>query len=93
MFARLLEVMIESPQGQRPAPLAQMDSFSMRGFTGESRFDATLPRAEGEMEAGLEVPLPELARALEDWFRRKGYLKPGESILLRERPKARPETR
>ncbi len=93
MFARLLEVVIEGPESRRPAPLAHLDSFAMRGFTGESRFDATLPRAEGEMEAGLEVPLPELAQALENWFRRKSYLQPGERIVLRERPRERPPVR
>ncbi len=93
MFARLLEVIIESPEVRRPAPLAHLDSFAMRGFTGESRFDATLPRAAGEMEAGLEVPLPELARAMEDWFRRKGYLRPGENLRVRERPRERPPAR
>jgi hypothetical protein len=91
MFARILEVKLQGPLGSRAAPLAHMDSFAMRGFTGESRFDATLPRADGIMEAGLEVPLSALQLAVEDWFRRKGYLQAGESVVLAECPRPRPE--
>lgn len=52
----------------------------MRSFTGETRFDDTLPVADGRLEAGLQVPLPELRAAMEDWFRRKSYLAPGERL-------------
>ncbi len=59
----------------------------MRGFTGESRFDETLPLADGRMEASLRVELPELRSALEDWFRRKSYLRPGEVVEIAESPR------
>lgn len=58
----------------------------MRSFTGESRFDDTLPTGDGRLEAGREVPLEALRLALEDWFRRKSYLQPGESVALEEMP-------
>ena len=32
------------------------------------------------LEAGNRVPLDRLRPAMEDWFRRKGYLKPGERL-------------
>ena len=59
-----------------------LDSFCMRNFTGESRFDDTLPVADGRLEAGSLVPLEPLRAALEDWFRRKGYLQPQEKVEL-----------
>jgi len=63
-----------------------MDSFAMRSFTGESRFDDTLPVADGRLEAGARVPLDALRAALEDWFRRKSYLAVGEHVVLEEAP-------
>jgi hypothetical protein len=36
------------------------------------------------LEAGLRVPLERLQPAMEDWFRRKGYLKPDEKLEVRE---------
>ncbi|MGH9476467.1 MAG: hypothetical protein ACRD1C_09045 [Terriglobales bacterium] len=82
MYARKLHVTCVGPQGGRPAPLRCLDSFAMRSFTGESRFDDTLPVADGLLEAGTQVPLDALRAALEDWFRRKSYLQPGESVKL-----------
>ena len=32
----------------------------------------------------LHVPLDRLQAAMEDWFRRKGYLKPGDRLLVTE---------
>jgi hypothetical protein len=36
------------------------------------------------LEAGTRVPLARLQPAMEDWFRRKGYLKPGERLDVAE---------
>jgi len=56
----------------------------MRNFTNDAIFDDTLPLADGLMEAGKRVPLDRLQPAMEDWFRRKGYIGVGESIRVRE---------
>jgi len=40
--------------------------------------------ADGVLEAGHHVPLDRLQTAMEDWFRRKGYLKAGESVKVIE---------
>lgn len=82
MYAQKLKVLLASPAGVRPCPLRYLDSFAMRSFTGESRFDDTLPAGEGLLEAGAQVPVEALRAALEGWFRRKSYLKPGESVQL-----------
>lgn len=82
MFARRLKVLLRGPQGSRPCPLKYLDSFAMRNFTGESRFDETLPVADGELEASLRVPVDALGAALQDWFRRKSYLDPGEQVEI-----------
>lgn len=82
MFARKLRVELVSAQGARACPQKYLDSFAMRGFTGQSRFDETLPVADGEMEASWRAPIAELGPALEDWFRRKGYLRAGESVRV-----------
>jgi hypothetical protein len=80
MFARKIRVEYEE-KGQRLAcPLKWLDSFSMRNFTNASLFDDTLPVADGQMEIGTNVPLDQLKEAMEDWFRRKGYL-PKEAKL------------
>lgn len=85
MYARKLRVLLAGPHGTRPAPLRCLDSFAMRSFTGETRFDDTLPVADGELEAGALVPLEALRSALEDWFRRKSYLQTGEAVRLESR--------
>jgi hypothetical protein len=36
------------------------------------------------MEIGERVPLPELIAAMEDWFRRKGYLSKESSLTVKE---------
>ena len=82
MYLRKLEIRTGD---NRPVPIAWLDSFSMRNFTSEARFDDTLPAADGLLEAGLQVPLAELREAMEGWFRRKGWLRPEEHLLLRER--------
>jgi hypothetical protein len=80
MFARKIRVEYEQDGGRQPCPLKWMDSFSMRNFTNASIFDDTLPVADGLMEIGARVPLPDLCDAMEDWFRRKSYL-PGDARL------------
>ena len=80
MFARKIRVDYEESGRRLPCPLKWLDSFSMRNFTNASVFDDTLPIADGQMEIGSNVPLDQLRDAMEDWFRRKGYL-PKESKL------------
>jgi hypothetical protein len=85
MFARRLSVQRIDAAGQRhPCPIRQIDSFAMRGFTNDAIFDDTFPAADGVLEAGHRVPLDRLAAAMEDWFRRKGYLKAGERLEMEE---------
>jgi hypothetical protein len=83
MFARRICVEYEEDGRRHPCPLKWLDSFSMRNFTNASIFDDTLPTADGQMEIGSSVPLEQLREAMEDWFRRKGYL-PKESKLTVE---------
>ena len=78
MFLRKVRVSLENGA---PVPLAWLDSFAMRNFTNAAVFDDTLPIADGLLEAGLRVPLPALAEAMENWFRRKGWL-PREARLF-----------
>ncbi len=84
MFVRKLQVRLSGPAGERPCPLKALDSFAMRSFTGETRFDDTLPAGEGRLEAGARVPLEALRAALEDWLRRKSYLQAGETVRIEE---------
>lgn len=56
----------------------------MRNFTNDAIFDDTLPAGDGLLEAGNRVPIDRLQPAMEDWFRRKGYLKPGETLEIAE---------
>ena len=84
MYARKLQVTLRAGDRQRNCPLKVLDSFAMRSFTGESRFDDTLPIADGRLEAGSLVPLEPLRAALEDWLRRKCWLEPGESVQFDE---------
>jgi len=84
MFVRRLLVERVDPAGERHAcPLRHIDSFAMRNFTNHPAFDDTFPAEDGILEAGHRVPLDHLQVAMEDWFRRKGYLKPGERLEIR----------
>ena len=74
MFSRKIRVEYELDGTLHPCPLKWLDNFSMRNFTNASIFDDTLPIADGQMEIGERVPLEELKAAMEDWFRKKGYL-------------------
>ena len=81
MFARRIRVEYEDAGERQPAPLKWLDSFAMRNFTNDQVFDDTLPVADGVLEVGARVPLERLKSAMEDWFRRKGYL-PKEGTLV-----------
>jgi len=84
MFSRKLRVEYETDGQRQPAPLKWLDSFSMRNFTNAQMFDDTLPVADGAIEIGSRVPLPELKSAMEDWFRRKGYLAKDSPLVITE---------
>lgn len=89
MFARTFRILHgEANCGGVPVPLAWLDSFSMRSFTNDAVFDDTLPVADGLLEAGYRVPLPELAAAMDAWFRRKGWLRDGDLLRIEERSTA-----
>ncbi len=85
MFVRKLKIERIDEAGQRhPCPIHWIDNFAMRNFTNDAIFDDTLPVADGVLEAGFRVPIDRLQPAMEDWFRRKGYLKPPESLSIAE---------
>ncbi len=65
-------------------PMQWIDNFAMRNFTNDAIFDDTLPVGDGLLEAGCRVPLDGLRDAMEAWFRRKGYLKPAETLSIQE---------
>jgi hypothetical protein len=46
-------------------------------------FDDTLPVADGILEIGERVPLDQLKDAMEDWFRRKGYVDKDAKLTVR----------
>lgn len=83
-YQRAGEPESEPAASPAPCPIHWIDNFAMRNFTNDAVFDDTLPVADGLLEAGLRVPLDRLQPAMEDWFRRKGYLKPGDRLLVRE---------
>ena len=84
MFSRKIHVEYEAEGKRQPCPIKWLDNFSMRNFTNDSIFDETLPLADGVLEIGRRVPLPELKSAMEDWFRRKSYLAKDAGLLLTE---------
>ncbi|MGA2000122.1 MAG: hypothetical protein ABSG52_09020 [Terriglobales bacterium] len=84
MFARKIRVEYEADGQRHPAPLKWLDSFAMRNFTNDQVFDDTLPMADGVIEIGARVPLDRLKTAMEDWFRRKGYLAKDAALLVSE---------
>ena len=85
MFARKIRVEYEADGRKLRCPLKWLDSFSMRNFTNATVFDNTLPVADGVMEIGTNVPVQELKAAMEDWFRRKGYLTKEGRLSLAEK--------
>ena len=85
MFVRRISVQYVDSEGvRRDCALRWIDNFAMRNFTNDAIFDDTLPVADGLLEAGARVPLDRLKAAMEDWFRRKGYLKPDEALAIAE---------
>ncbi len=85
MFVRRISIQrIDSSGAAHPCPIRWIDNFAMRNFTNDAVFDDTLPVADGLLEAGSRVPLDRLQPAMEDWFRRKGYLKLDERLLIDE---------
>ena len=84
VFARKIRVEYEQDGQRHPCPLKWLDSFSMRNFTNDQVFDDTLPVADGLLETGSRVPLERLCAAMEDWFRRKGYLPKGARLMAEE---------
>ena len=85
MFVRKLAITRIDPSGaESPCPIHWIDNFAMRNFTNDAIFDDTLPIADGQLEAGHHVPLDRLGAAMEDWFRRKSYLKPGDRLEIKE---------
>ena len=87
MFARRISIQRVDAAGERHlVPIRQIDSFAMRNFTNDAIFDDTFPAGDGLIEAGHRVPLDRLQTAMEDWFRRKGYLKANERLEVVEKP-------
>ena len=85
MFVRKLRVERVDAEGARHAcPVHWIDNFAMRNFTNDAIFDDTLPVGDGLLEAGHRVPLDRLQPAMEEWFRRKGYIKAGERVEVTE---------
>ena len=85
MFLRKLKIESVTAAGERRlCPVQWIDNFAMRNFTNDAIFDDTLPLGDGLLEAGFRVPLAGLRDAMEDWFRRKGYLKPAETLCVTE---------
>jgi hypothetical protein len=84
MFARKIQVRYRAEGEWRPAPQKWLDNFAMRSFTNDAIFDDTLPAGDGQLEIGTRVPLDRLKSALEDWFRRKGYISKTDELELSE---------
>jgi hypothetical protein len=84
MFSRKISVLYRANGSLRPCPQKWLDSFAMRNFTNDPVFDLTLPVGDGLMEVGTRVPLDRLAEAMQDWFRRKGYLTKNSTLMIEE---------
>ena len=85
MFVRKLTITrMDADGAETPCPIHWIDNFAMRNFTNDAVFDDTLPVADGLLEAGHHVPLDRLGPAMEGWFRRKGYLKADERLVVTE---------
>jgi len=89
MFVRRISVVrVDANGAETPCPIHWIDNFAMRNFTNDAVFDDTLPAGDGLLEAGHHVPLERLGPAMEDWFRRKGYLKADERLAVAELSRA-----
>lgn len=88
MWIRKLRIERVAADGAvHPCPIAWIDNFVMRNFTNDAVFDDTLPVGDGLLEAGLRVPLERLHLSMDDWFRRKNYLKKEEHLRIQEEPR------
>ena len=91
MFVRRISIERVDVTGARHGcPIKWIDNFAMRNFTNDSVFDDTLPVADGLLEAGNRVPLDRLQASMEDWFRRKGYLKLDDRLAVEELTQSKP---
>ncbi len=89
MFVRRLQIERVDEAGEAHlCPIHWIDNFAMRNFTNDAIFDDTLPVADGLLEAGFRVPIEQLRDAMEDWFRRKGYFKPGDKLRITQQTKS-----
>jgi hypothetical protein len=85
VFVRKLSVeYVRDGDPPEVCPLAWIDNFAMRNFTNSAVFDDTLPIADGRVEAGLRVPIDALTLAMDEWFRKKSYLREGDRLMVRE---------
>ena len=85
MFVRRFSILrVDSSGVAHACPIHWIDNFAMRNFTNDAVFDHTLPVEDGLLEAGTDVPIDRLQLAMEDWFRRKGYLKQDEILRVSE---------
>ncbi len=84
MFERKVRVEFEENGQCQPAPIKALDSFAMRSFTNDRVFDDTLPVGDGVIEIGTRVPLDLLRERMEDWFRRKSYLRKDARLIVTE---------
>jgi hypothetical protein len=83
MFQRKVTIKYAGPDSEaKPCPIKWLDNFAMRNFTNDAIFDDTLPVADGTLEIGNRVPLDRLQTAMEDWFRRKSYLRKEERLHI-----------
>ena len=83
MFQRKVNVDYARGEGAAvPCPIKWLDNFAMRNFTNDAVFDDTLPVGDGVLEIGNRVPVERLKLAMEDWFRRKGYLGKEEELRV-----------
>lgn len=84
MFVRKVKVECIAEDGAvMPCSIAWIDD-AMRNCSKEKAFDDTLPVGDGVMEVGNRVPLEHLECAMEEWFLKKGYVKVGQRIVVRE---------
>ncbi|MFT4113685.1 hypothetical protein [Silvibacterium sp.] len=95
MFLRKLRVEWVDASGERHAcPVVWIENWmecrsesgagssAQRESPACAALEDTLPIDDGLLEAGLKVPLDALHAAMESWFRRKGYLKPEDELIL-----------
>jgi len=86
MFARKLRLDLDGAEGTAPVPLAWMDQFFLRDFTGHSAFDETLPAAGGLLEASFAVDPHEVKVQFEDWLRGRKMIPPETALTVTSSP-------